>query len=78
MTIMLRLLDNAALHNGTGFDDLAVVQTGTLVECNDYAKREGYEFCQDNSVWGGYFKNGQGDCLLPDLAPGSPRKPARL
>ena len=46
--------------------DFPVVFRGTARQCEAYTRANGYgQFRRDNSLFGGYFVNAQGDCLLP-------------
>lgn len=45
------------------------VFTGTASQCRQYAKDSGFQWVADHSILGGYFRDTDGSCLLPDIVP---------
>jgi hypothetical protein len=47
-------------------NDGVVVYSGTVDNCNRYAENQGYHWKENNNVFGGYFVDKNGDCLIPE------------
>lgn len=64
--VKVRLFDNAALHALGWREDinmfkLPVVKTGSMPQVNAWARAKGLKFRQDQSIYGGYYVDSEGD-----------------
>lgn len=65
MYIALRKLTKTEVENDTLLLKLPIVYSGKLEDCERYAQKCGYTKKLDkNSLFGQYFVNKDGDCLL--------------
>ena len=67
MIISLYLVDIADEHRTRQF-------TGTTEECRQFAISKGFSYKQSSNVFGYYYVNENGDCLMPDLATDEEKK----
>ena len=46
--------------------DGPIVFTGNKEQCNQFAKENNFHWKPNNYICGGFYKNPDGDCLIPD------------
>lgn len=44
--------------------DLPVVFDGSMLECHDFCREKGYSWKKDSSIFGGYYVDNEGKCLM--------------
>ena len=59
------LTDPAQLSNGKTYQDLPSVFEGFFDECRTYCEKQtDFYLKKDDSLFGGYYVNDKGDCLI--------------
>lgn len=68
--INLRILNESGMELNTGLLDLPIIFVGNYEDCEKYAKDNNYKWKREtSSMWGGYWVNKDGDCLIPTQKP---------
>ncbi len=64
-TTVRSLTSVSQLDGGKTYNDLPIIFEGTVDECGEFCqKQDGYFWQFDNNVFGGYYANPEGECLM--------------
>jgi hypothetical protein len=64
VTINVRKLDMQAVNKNKSMSKLEILYSGSMKRANAFCQKQGYKFQGDKSIYGGYYVNEEGDCLL--------------
>jgi hypothetical protein len=62
--INVRKLDMQSVSENKSMSELEILYSGSMKGANTFCKKAGYKFQVDNSIYGGYYVNEDGNCLL--------------
>lgn len=65
VSISLVRLDRAALESPLLLHQVPAEYVGSAEGCIEYARRNGFYWRKSDHVYGGYYVNEDGDCLMP-------------